>query len=251
MTLQERADDVVWESDTEQEPGPAQPVAPQTNVEIDTNRQLQARSPFDRNSNLRKPCRHKSLEQLFNKSNSKGDRSAWPAIARAGKWNSMEQVRRRNDFIGERTRSLPTSRWQSDEGPNFGKGVGFWQLSEKLNALRSSRESVDDKKDDCKENILSSSHGHRPVMTVVRNLNTDIQTVNHEELDQLIRRPVPRPVQRKIKDENVSERLLDEQENRLHPVNHAEGSGLKRSNSLVIKRNRTKVNLYKHKQDKV
>lgn len=243
VILQERANDVVWESDTEHEPGAAQPSAEQTNVETNTNSQLQSRSPFDRNSHLRKPCRHKSLEQLFNKSSSKGDRSAWPSIARAGKWNSLEQVRRRNGFIGERTRSLPASRWQSDEGPSFGKGVGFWQLSEKLNELRSSKDSVEEKKDDCSEDIISSSRSHPPVMAVVQNLNTEIETVNHEQLDHLIRRPVPHPRQRKIKEGNVTERSLNDEENRLASVNHTEGSGLKRSNSLVIKRNRAKVNI--------
>ena len=243
MTLQERADDVMWESDAEDEPDPAQQVAEQTNVEtINTKSQPQSHSPFDRNSHLRKPCRHKSLEKLFNKSNSKGDRSAWPAIARAGKWNSMEQVRRRNDFVGERTRSLPTSRWQSDEGPNFGKGVGFWQLSEKLNALRSSRESISKKKDDCKESVVSSSHNHAPLMRVVRNLNTEIQTVIDDDLDRLITRLDPSPRKIIIKEESVSERLHNNEENGLFPVNHTDGSGLKRSNSLVIKRNRAKVN---------
>ena len=244
MTLQERPHDVMWESDTEHEPVPEQPAAEEVNVETNSNSQFQSRSPFDRNSHLRKPCRHKSLEQLFNKSNSKGDRSAWPPIARAGKWNSMEQMRRRNDFVGERTRSLPPSRWQSDEGPNFGKGVGFWQLSEKLNSLRSSKESVAEEKDVYKGNIISGSHRLPPVMAVVQNLNTEIETVNHEQLDQIIRRPVPWTRQRKnTEDENVNERLINDEENRLMPVNHAEGSGLKRTNSLVIKRNRTKVNI--------
>ena len=234
---------MVWESDTVHEPAPAQPVAEELNIETNSNSQIQSRSPFDRNSHLRKPCRHKSLEQLFNKSNSKGDRSAWPPIARAGKWNSMEQMRRRNDFIGERTRSLPTSRWQSDEGPNFGKGVGFWQLSEKLNTLRSSKESVVEEKDGYKGNIITSSHRLPPVMAVVQNLNTEIETVNHDPLDQVIRRPVPWPTQRKSKDENDGKRLLNNEENRSMPVKHAEGSGLKRTNSLVIKRNRAKVNI--------
>lgn len=234
---------MVWDSDTVHEPVPTQPAAEELNVETNSNSQIQSRSPFDRNSHLRKPCRHKSLEQLFNKSNSKGDRSAWPPIARAGKWNSMEQMRRRNDFIGERTRSLPTSRWQSDEGPNFGKGVGFWQLSEKLNTLRSSKESVVEEKDVCKGNIISGSHRLPPVMAVVQNLNTEIEKVNRDQLDQIIRRPVPWPTQRKSRDENDGERLRNNEENRLMPVNHAEGSGLKRTNSLVIKRHRAKVNI--------
>lgn len=234
---------MVWDSDTVHEPVPTQPAAEELNVETNSNSQIQSRSPFDRNSHLRKPCRHKSLEQLFNKSNCKGDRSAWPLIARAGKWNSMEQMRRRNDFIGERTRSLPTSRWQSDEGPNFGKGVGFWQLSEKLNTLRSSKESVVEEKDVCKGNIISGSHRLPPVVAVVQNLNTEIEKVNRDQLDQIIRRPVPWPTQRKSRDENDGERLRNNEENRLMPVNHAEGSGLKRTNSLVIKRHRAKVNI--------
>lgn len=250
MTLQERANDVVWDSDTEHEPGPPQPQHQQqeqqqqeqeaANIERNTN--IHAHSPFNRNSHLRKPCRHKSLEQLFNKSNSKGDRSAWPSIARAGKWNSMEQVRKRNDFVGERTRSLPTSRWQSDEGINSGKGVGFWQLSEKLNALRSSRESVAEGRDDSKVKIIAASH--EPA--VVQNFHSEIQTVNHEDLEQLIRRPAPR--QRIFHGENVAERLLNDEETRTTPADLAEGSSLKRRNSLVIRRNRIKVNNLKYKQ---
>ena len=158
----------------------------------------------------------------------------------------MEQVRKRNDFVGERTRSLPTSRWQSDdEGINFGKGVGFWQLSEKLNALRSSRESVAEGKDDSKVNIITASHDP-PSLAAVQNFNTEIQITNHEDLDQLIRRPVPR--QRIFHTRNVTETLLNDEENRLEPVDRVEGSSLKRRNSLVIKRNRTKVNTFKHKQ---
>lgn len=248
MALQERTNDVGWESDTEHEPGLSPPVAEQTNVETNSHRVLPSQSPFDRNSHFRRPCRHKSLEQLFNKSNSKGDRSAWPAIARDGKWNSMDQMRRRNDFVGERTRSLPTSRWQSDEGPNFGKGVGFWQLSEKLNALRSSRESVHEKKDNCRENVLSSSHP--PAMAVVQNLNTEIETVNREQLDELIKRPIPRPRQRNINEESVSERLLNDEDNRLTSIDQTKEPGLKRNNSLVVKRNQKKVTIVKHKQVK-
>ncbi|XP_078366530.1 uncharacterized protein LOC144650680 isoform X3 [Oculina patagonica] len=304
VIIEERADDVLWESDPENEPGPTQPQQQEQQqpheqpqheaANVETNTNIYTHSPFDRNSHLRKPCRHKSLEQLFNKSNSKGDRSAWPSIARAGKWNSMEQVRKRNDFVGERTRSLPTSRWQSDEGINFGKGVGFWQLSEKLNALRSSRESVAEGKDDCKVNIIAASldphalrdrresvaegkddckvnivaaslapHSLRsdresvskgkddckvnviaashnlPSLPTVQNFNTDIQFANHEDLDQLIRRPVPR--QRIFHTGNATERLLDDEENRLEAVDHVEGSSLKRRNSLVIKRNRAKT----------
>lgn len=250
MTLQERANDVVWDSDTEHEPGPPQPQHQQqeqqqqeqeaANIERNTN--IHAHSPFNRNSHLRKPCRHKSLEQLFNKSNSKGDRSAWPSIARAGKWNSMEQVRKRNDFVGERTRSLPTSRWQSDEGINSGKGVGFWQLSEKLNALRSSRESVAEGRDDSKVKIIAASH--EPA--VVQNFHSEIQTVNQEDLEQLIRRPAPR--QRIFHGENVAARLLNDEETRTAPADLTEGSSLKRRNSLVIRRNRTEVNNLKYKQ---
>lgn len=157
----------------------------------------------------------------------------------------MEQVRKRNDFVGERTRSLPTSRWQSDEGINSGKGVGFWQLSEKLNALRSSRECVAEGKDDSKVKIITASH-EPPSLAVVRNFHTEIQTVNHEDLDQLIRRPVPR--QRIFHGENVAERLVNDEEIVPAPVDLADGSGLKRRNSLVIRRNRTKVNNFKHKQ---
>ena len=252
MTLQERANDVVWDSDTGQEPDPAQPQHQPQQLQqeqqapnVETNTNIHSHSPFNRNSHLRKPCRHKSLEQLFNKSNSKGDRSAWPSIARAGKWNSMEQVRKRSDFVGERTRSLPTSRWQSDEGINSRKGVGFWELSEKLNALRSSRESVAEGKHDSKVKIISASH-EPPSMAVVQNLHSEIQTVNHEDLCQLIRRPVPR--QRIFHGEKVEERHLKDKETSLAPADLADGSSLKRRNSLVIRRSRTKVNKFKHKQ---
>lgn len=154
----------------------------------------------------------------------------------------MEQVRKRNDFVGERTRSLPTSRWQSDEGVNFGKGVELWQLSEKLNALRSSRESVAEVNHDSKVKIITASH--EPA--VVQNLHSEIQTVNHEDLQQLIRRPLPR--QRIFHGEKVAEKLLNDEETRTAPVDLADGSSLKRRNSLVIRRNRTKVNHLKYKQ---
>ncbi|XP_068722019.1 ras and EF-hand domain-containing protein-like isoform X2 [Montipora capricornis] len=237
VTLPERANDVMWESDTEHEPDPPQPAAEQADVETNSTRQSQpAQSPFDRNSNLRKPCRHKSLEQLFNKTRSKGDRSTWPSIARAGKWNSMEQVRRSGDFIGQRTRSLPTSRLQSDQGPNFGKGVGFWQLSEKLDALRSSQEKVAEIRDDNRTKFLSSSHS--PM-----NLKTEIETVRPEFLNRLIRQPAyaQNDQQSSPNEEAVMERLLRDEENRLIPVNHTLTSGLRRTNSLVIKRNRVKT----------
>ena len=250
MTLQERASDVVWDSDTEHEPGPPQPHHQQQEQQEqeqqapndETNTNINSHSPFNRNSHLRKPCRHKSLEQLFNKSNSKGNRSAWPSIARAGKWNSLEKFRKRNDFVGERTRSLPTSRWQSDEGINFGKGVEFWQLSEKLNALHASRESFAEGRHNSKVKIITASHDP----AVVQNLHSEIQTVNHEDLQQLIRRPLPR--QRIFHGEKVTERLLNDEETRTAPVDLADGSSLKRRNSLVIRRNRTKVNNFKHKQ---
>ena len=234
----------MWESDGEHEPDPAQPTAQQTNVERKANNLPKSHSPFDRNSHLRKPCRHKSLEHLFNKSNSKGDRSAWPTIARAGKWNSLEQVRRRNDFVGERTRSLPTSRAQSEEGANFGEGVGVWPLSEKLKSLRSSRESMLERKDDYKDSIVTSSHNHAPVMRVIRNLNTEIETVHAEDLDRFVTRPDLGPTQRKISEETISKRLVNSEENKLFPDSRADGYDLKRSNSLVIKRSRAKVNLY-------
>ncbi|KAM7439151.1 hypothetical protein ABFA07_011420 [Porites harrisoni] len=241
VTLQEHTNDVMWESDAEHEPDPAQPTAQQTNGDRNANNLPTSHSPFDRNSHLRKPCRHKSLEHLFNKSNSKGDRSAWPAIARAGKWNSLEQVRRRNEFVGERTRSLPTSRAQSEEGANFGKGVGVWPLSEKLKSLRSSRESMLERKDDYKDSIVTSSHNHAPVMRVIRNLNTEIETVHPEDLDRFVTRPDLGPSQRKISEETISKRLVNSEENKLFSDSRADGYDLKRSNSLVIKRSRAKT----------
>ena len=154
----------------------------------------------------------------------------------------MEQVRKRNDFAGERTRSLPTSRWQSDEGTNFGKGVEFWQLSEKLNALRSSRGSVAEGKGDPKVKVVSASH--EPA--VVQNFHSEIQTVNHEDFEQLIRRPLPR--QRIFHGEKLAERLQNHEETRTAPIDLADGSSLKRRNSLVIRRNRAKVNNSRYKQ---
>lgn len=251
VTLQEDANDVMWESYTEHAPEPAQSTVEQSNIEMNSNSQLHCmQSPFDRNSNLRKPCRHKSLEHLFNKSNGKGDRSAWPSIARAGKWNSMEQVRKRGAFIGQRTGSLPTSRPQSDEGPNFGKEVGFWQLSEKLDALRSSREKVAEIKDLAKANVLSRPHS--PVMTVIQNLNTEIDTASNGHLNQLIK-PAHTKIHRKLntKEDRIEERLVDGQEDRLMPVNQAVTPRLRRTNSLVVKRNRLKVNPLKLKQAKL
>lgn len=228
MVLKEPTSDVMWESDSESDPVPAQPTLHQheqqqqehLTANVETNANNITHSPFVRNSLTRKPCRHKSLEQLFNQSNSKGDRSAWPPIARAGKWNSMEQVKKRNDFIGERTRSLPTSRWQSDERVNLGQGIGLWQLSEKLNVLRASRESV--------------AASHEPV---IQNFNTDNQTIFHDDLSQLVRKPSLR--QRIFHDKKIAE--TPEDESTPIPGDFAGGSSLKRRNSLVIKRNRTKV----------
>nr|XP_058949590.1 ras and EF-hand domain-containing protein-like isoform X2 [Pocillopora verrucosa] len=241
VVLKEPTSDVMWESDSESDPVPAQPTLHQheqqqqehLTANVETNANNITHSPFVRNSLTRKPCRHKSLEQLFNQSNSKGDRSAWPPIARAGKWNSMEQVKKRNDFIGERTRSLPTSRWQSDERVNLGQGIGLWQLSEKLNVLRASRESVAElKNDDYKVNVIAASHE-----PVIQNFNTDNQTIFHDDLSQLVRKPSLR--QRIFHDKKIAE--TPEDESTPIPGDFAGGSSLKRRNSLVIKRNRTKT----------
>lgn len=245
MVLKEPTSDVMWESDSESDPVLAQPTLHQheqqqqehLTANVETNANNITHSPFVRNSLTRKPCRHKSLEQLFNQSNSKGDRSAWPPIARAGKWNSMEQVKKRNDFIGERTRSLPTSRWQSDERVNLGQGIGLWQLSEKLNVLRASRESVAElKNDDYKVNVIAASHE-----PVIQNFNTDNQTIFHDDLSQLVRKPSLR--QRIFHDKKIAE--TPEDESTPIPGDFAGGSSLIRRNSLVIKRNRTKVKNFK------
>lgn len=243
VTLQKHANDVMWEGDTEHGPVSPQSTVEQSNIEMNSNGQLhRVQSPFDRNSNLRKPCRHKSLEHLLNKSNGKGDRSAWPSIARAGKWNSMEQMRKRGAFIGQRTGSLPAPRPISDEGPNFGKEVGVWQLSEKLDALRSSRDKLPEIKDLSTANVLSRPHS--PVMTVIQNLNTELDTASNGHLHQLIRKPAHTQIHRKLntKEERIKERLLDDEEDRLMPVNQAVTPRLRRTNSLVVKRNRLKVN---------
>ena len=243
VTLQKHANDVMWEGDTEHGPVSPQSTVEQSNIEMNSNGQLhRVQSPFDRNSNLRKPCRHKSLEHLLNKSNGKGDRSAWPSIARAGKWNSMEQMRKRGAFIGQRTGSLPAPRPISDEGPNFGKEVGVWQLSEKLDALRSSREKLPEIKDLSTANVLSRPHS--PVMTVIQNLNTELDTASNGHFHQLIRKPAHAQIHRKLntKEERIKQRLLDDEEDRLMPVNQAVTPRLRRTNSLVVKRNRLKVN---------
>ncbi|XP_067038212.1 uncharacterized protein [Acropora muricata] len=242
VTVQNPANDVMWEGDTELGPDTAQSTVEQSNIEMNSNGQLhRVQSPFDRNSNLRKPCRHKSLEHLLNKSNGKGDRSAWPSIARAGKWNSMEQMRKRGAFIGQRTGSLPAPRPISEEGPNFGKEVGVWQLSEKLDPLRSSREKVPEIKDLSTANVLSRPHS--PVMTVIQNLNTELDTASNGHLNQLIRKPAHTQIHRKLntKEERIKERLLDDEKDRLMPVNQAVTPCLRRTNSLVVKRNRLKT----------
>lgn len=252
VTVQKQGNDVMWEGDTELGPETAQSTVEQSNIEMNSNGQLRrVQSPFDRNSNLRKPCRHKSLEHLLKKSNGKGDRSAWPSIARAGKWNSMEQMRKRGAFIGQRTGSLPAPFPISEEGPNFGKEVGVWQLSEKLDALRSSREKVPEIKDLSTANVLSRPHS--PVMTVIRNLNTELDTASNGHLNQLIRKPAHTQIHRKLntKEERVKERLLDDEKDRLMPVNQAVTPCLRRTNSLVVKRNRLKVNPSKLKQAKL
>ena len=147
----------------------------------------------------------------------------------------MEQVKKRNDFIGERTRSLPTSRWQSDERVNLGQGIGLWQLSEKLNVLRASRESVAElKNDDYKVNVIAASHE-----PVIQNFNTDNQTIFYDDISQLVRKPSLR--QRIFHDKKIAETPVPEDESTPIPGDFAGGSSLKRRNSLVIKRNRTKV----------
>lgn len=92
--------------------------------------------------------RHKSIESLAaemedrNPAGGKGDRSNWPAIARNGKWNSMEQMHKKNEFAGVRSKSLPASRCQSSESLDFQSGAGLNELSEKLNALKTSQERI-------------------------------------------------------------------------------------------------------------
>ncbi|XP_029211865.2 ras and EF-hand domain-containing protein homolog isoform X2 [Acropora millepora] len=242
VTVQKHANDVMWEGDTELGPETVQSTVEQSNIEMNSNGQLhRLQSPFDRNSHLRKPCRHKSLEHLLNKSNGKGDRSAWPSIARAGKWNSMEQMRKRGAFIGQRTGSLPAPRPISEEGPNYGKEVGICQLSEKLDALRSSREKVPEIKDLSTANVLSRPHS--PVMTVIQNLNTELDTASNGHLNQLVRKPAHTQIHRKLntKEERIKERLLDDEKDRLMPVNQAVTPFLRRTNSLVVKRNHLKT----------
>ncbi|XP_032237880.2 uncharacterized protein LOC5512636 isoform X7 [Nematostella vectensis] len=128
--------DVIWEDEDEAET--ERPAGSDGFKRADDN------SPFKRNSILRKPCRHRSLETLDEGEGptGRGNRSAWPPIARAGKWHSMEQVKRRNDFAGERTRSLPHLRTQSADRLDFSTGEGLTQLAEKLNALQKSAEDV-------------------------------------------------------------------------------------------------------------
>lgn len=136
----ETSGDVIWESDQENET--ADPEEHKRHQIADRN---DGESPFARNSILRKPLRHKSLDALSSEMDSKaekGDGATLPELKRAGKWNSMEQVRSKNEFAGTRSKSLPTSRCQSSESLNFETGAGLDELSEKLNALRSSQKDL-------------------------------------------------------------------------------------------------------------
>lgn len=132
--------DVIWESDQENETAD-----PEEHKRHQIASRSDGESPFARNSVLRKPLRHKSLDALASEMDSKakkGDGATWPELKRAGKWNSMEQVRSKNEFAGARSKSLPTSRCQSSESLNFETGAGLDELSEKLNALKSSQQEL-------------------------------------------------------------------------------------------------------------
>lgn len=106
---------------------------------------------------------------------------------------------------------------------------------------------MSERKDDYKDSIVTSSHNHAPVMRVIRNLNTEIETVHPEDLDRFVTRQDLGPSQRKINEETISKRLVNSEENKLFPDSRTDGYDLKRSNSLVIKRSRAKVNLYERK----
>ena len=164
--------DVEWESEPENNAAESAEQASADSVEKPAASNA---SPFDRNSNLRKPYRHKSLEQLTGSASGKGDRSTWPEIARAGKWNSLEHVRRKHEsFDGQRSKSLPTSRWQSvgqlDSGSSDGSTGGLWQLTEKLNSLRSSRSTLDDSTDELR------TDEQNPTARSVENPITEVQS---------------------------------------------------------------------------
>lgn len=180
--VESTGNDVEWESEPENDTADQQV---QLTAETGKEKSVADSSPFNRNSNLRKPCRHKSLEQLQNGSTSKGDRSNWPALARAGMWNSMEQMRKRHEFEGERSKSLPTSRWHSADRIDC-NGAGLWQLSEKLNSLRSSRSSLDKSNED----IING--GEKPFkppahLTTVQHFRTEIKSDNPSTLSK----PIP------------------------------------------------------------
>lgn len=132
----ESADDVVWDDESDTDTLVQQPLSRTSSIEADGP----MGSSFNRNASGRKPCPFKSLEQITGGVNNK---TGLPAIVREGKWHSLEQIRKRHEFSGERSKSLPTSRWQSGEKLDFNKGIGLLELSKKLQALRKSQEEID------------------------------------------------------------------------------------------------------------
>ena len=133
-------DDVVWEDDSDTDTLVQQPLSRTSSIENNGT----TGSPFNRNASGRKACRYKSLEQIIGNSNQKNGKRTLPAILREGKWHSLEQIRKKHQFSGERSKSLPTSRCQSGEKLDFNKGIGLLELSEKLKALSKSQEQMDD-----------------------------------------------------------------------------------------------------------
>ena len=148
----------------------------------------------------------------------------------------MEQMRKKNEFMGERSRSLPTSRWQSDERIQTGTAVGFWQLSEKLSALRSSKEVLPDEGEDLKPETMKDVLSDPPLTSLAQRFKTETQTSNNDYASDLIKKPVPLPKPRTTNEEVASPPPVS-------PVQSSgvESSSLTRRNSLVVKRNRSKV----------
>ena len=194
----EESNDVMWEDESDTDTLVQQPLSRTSSVE--TNGPIG--SSFDRNASGRKPCRYKSLEHLTGDSNSVKNKNSLPLIVREGKWQSLEQIRKRQEFSGERSKSLPTSRWQSGEKLDFNRGIGLVELSEKLDALQKSQEDVGiDMNEDL--DMLDNSKTDQVVDSYILNNYRNELDFDSAELVKALsptRKPVPLPRQRKIKD---------------------------------------------------
>lgn len=193
----ESADDVVWDDESDTDTLVQQPLSRTSSIETEGP----LGSPFNRNASGRKPCRFKSLEQITGEVNNK---NGLPVIVREGKWHSLEQIRKRQEFSGERSKSLPNSRWQSGEKLDFNKGIGLLELSEKLQALRKSQEQVDiDVNGD--SNKFGCSDTDQVVDSyLLSDYRNELDFDNTDLLKALspTKKPVPRPRQRRDVNKN-------------------------------------------------